>query len=265
VPDYEAELRFARELAETGAGIAMDHYGRSPASRLKSDGTWVTEADTAVEARMRELIADRFPGSNVLGEEEGLKSASGDEPEAGAPTWVLDPIDGTNNYMRGIPIWATLVGLRSNRRSVVGVCHAPALGEIYDAAAGAGARCNEEPIHVDPEAELGNAGAAISSLEGFYETGLAGLLRTLAHRAYRTRGFGDFWGHMLVARGAMHVMIEPRLNLWDFAALEPIVAEAGGRMTDLDGAPPVDGGSVVTTNSTLHDELLALGEARARD
>lgn len=256
--DYTSELLVARELARLGGRIAMGHYRRDPQTKKKADGTWVTEADWAVEAQIRLRIARTFPDHNVLGEEEGLTRAGGGDPVDGAPTWVVDPIDGTNNYMSRIPIWATLIGLEVDGRAVVGVAHAPALDETYEAAMGAGARLNGETIHVHEVTDLSDATVLYASFSSFVEQGLDVPFAKLAARSYRTRGFGDFWGHMLVARGAAHVMIEPQLRVWDFRALEVIVAEAGGRQSTLDGGPLVDHGSVVTTSGAIHDEVLRL-------
>ncbi|MDQ3914865.1 MAG: histidinol phosphatase [Actinomycetota bacterium] len=256
--DYAPELAAAREFALAGGKVALGHYRTQLSSKRKADGTWVTEADWAVEAQIRLRIARAFPDHNVLGEEEGLTAAGGGPSRAGAPTWVVDPIDGTNNYMAGIPIWATLVALRVDGRSVAGVVHAPALGEMYDAAVGAGARCNDATIRVDTRADLATATLVFASAQGWRETERAAGFDELVRRAWRSRGFGDFWGHMLVARGAAHVMVEPDLSVWDVAALQPIVAEAGGRITDLDGNEWTDRGGCVTSNGALHDEVLRL-------
>ncbi|HEX2294421.1 MAG TPA: inositol monophosphatase family protein [Actinomycetota bacterium] len=254
---YLQELDAALSFARAGGRIALRHFRKQIESRRKADGTWVTEADWAVEAQVRLRIARAFPDHNVLGEEEGLTAAGGGPPVEGAPTWIVDPIDGTNNYMAGIPIWATLVALRVDGRSVVGVAHAPALHETYDAAAGEGARCNGDAITVATTTDLTGATVLFAGLDGWREAGLADGFARLTERAARTRGFGDFWGHVLVARGAAHVMAEPELALWDVAALQPIVAEAGGRLTGVDGGD-WDGGACVTTNGALHDDVLRL-------
>lgn len=254
---FDAELAAALEFARAGGKIALGHFRKQLRSRRKADGTWVTEADWAVEAQIRLRIARAFPGHNVLGEEEGLTAAGGGPPVEGAPTWIVDPIDGTNNYMAGIPIWATLVALQVDGVSVAGVAHAPALGETYDAAGGAGARCNGETISVDPVSRIEDSLVLFSSFESWREAGRASAFGDLLGRARRSRGLGDFWGHVLVARGAAHVMAEPDLSVWDVAALQPIVSEAGGRITDLDGNPWA-GGGCVTTNGGLHDEVLTL-------
>jgi histidinol-phosphatase len=258
--DLAAALEFAREVARAGGRIALRHYRRAPETRQKSDGTWVTEGDWATEAQVRLRIARAWPDHNVLGEEEGLSSAGGGPARSGAPTWVIDPIDGTNNYIAGIPIWATLIALRVDDVNVLGVCHAPALGETYDAAAGLGARSNDESIAVDPQTELGAATVCMSSAESFVRAGRAEFLHALLTRCGRSRGFGDFWGHMLVARGAAHAMIEAELSLWDVAALEPIVREAGGTLTHLDGSPWRESGSCLTTNGALHSEIVSLAQ-----
>jgi histidinol-phosphatase len=256
--DLSAELTFARELADLGGRIAMGHFGRDPQRRQKSDGTWVTEADWAAEAQMRLRIARTHPGHNILGEEEGLSSAGGGPAIPGAPTWVLDPIDGTHNFMLGIPIWGTLVALRLDDQSVVGVAHAPALAETYDGARDLGARCNGTSIKVDPIDSISDAHVLFGSERGFAPAGLDGFHDELVSSCWRARGFGDFWGHMLVARGAAHVMVEPELSMWDVAALEPIVTEAGGRLTHLDGSPWSEAGSCLTTCGSLHDAVVAM-------
>lgn len=251
---YLQELDAALSFARAGGRIAMRHFRTQLRSQQKADGTWVTEADWAVEAQVRLRIARAFPEHNVLGEEEGLTAAGGGPAVDGAPTWIVDPVDGTNNYMAGIPIWATLVALVVGGETVAGVAHAPALQETYDAATGEGARCNGEPIGVADTSDLGDATVLFAGVGGWKEReGFDELTR----RARRTRGFGDFWGHCLVARGAAHVMVEPELSEWDVAALRPIVAEAGGRLTGLDGGP-WKSGACITTNGPLHDEVLAL-------
>jgi histidinol-phosphatase len=259
--DYSTELAAAREFALHGGRIALHHYERNPRRERKVDGTWVTEADWAVEAQIRLRIARTFPDHNILGEEEGLTGAGGGPPLQDAPTWIIDPIDGTNNYIASIPIWATLVALQVDGSAVVGVCHAPALGETYHAATGLGAHRNGEPIKVDPQPRLGDATVIFGDAKAFARHNLSGFFERLLHRSGRTRGLGDFWGHMLVARGAAHVMVEPSLHAWDVAALVPIVSEAGGKLSQLDGSSWAEGGCI-TTNGALHDEVVGLVGSR---
>jgi histidinol-phosphatase len=240
----------------------MEHYRREIEAKRKSDGSWVTEADWKVEAQIRLRIARTWPDHNVLGEEEGLTGAGGGEPVPGAPTWVIDPIDGTNNFMAGIPIWGTLVGLVESDRFVVGVANAPALGELYDAATGHGARMNGESIEVARIDDLERATVVFASEEYWDEAGAGDFFRKLTRSSNRSRGFGDFWGHMLVARGAAHVCVEPALRIWDYAALACIVTEAGGKATHLDGSPWQRRGSALTTCGTLHDQVAGLFRQR---
>ena len=251
-------LEFARELADVGGRVAMGHFGKDTERKKKDDGTWVTEADWKAEAQMRLRLARSFPDHNILGEEEGLSAAGGGTPNDGAPTWVLDPIDGTNNFMAAIPAWATLVGLKIDGVSVVGVAHAPALGETYDGARGLGARMNDSAIRVDPIKDLTDATVLFADVSSFRVARRDEFFERLVNRAWRSRGFGDFWGHMLVARGAAHVMVETSLREWDVAALLPIVAEAGGKTTQIDGSPWSDHKSCLTTNGVLHDEVVGL-------
>lgn len=256
--DLGSYLDFAKELAEIGGRIALDHFGKDNERKKKDDGTWVTEADWKTEAQMRLRLARTFPDHNILGEEEGLTSAGGGPPRDGAPTWVLDPIDGTNNFMTGIPTWATLVGLRLDGDSVVGVAHAPALQETYDGAIGLGARMNGSTISVDPITDMSEATVLFADASSFRVAGLDEFFERLINRCFRSRGFGDFWGHMLVARGAAHVMVETSLRTWDVVALQPIVSEAGGTLTQIDNTEWSDKKSCLTTNSALHDEVVRL-------
>jgi len=248
---YEHELAFALGMAERAAGLAMAVFRGDVRVSVKADETPVTQADTEIEAMIRAQLAAAFPDDAVLGEEQG------GDPDVEGRIWVVDPIDGTANFARGIPVWATLIALQVGGEPVLGVVSAPALGERYQAVRGGGAWCNGGPIAVseiaDPAAsQLLYPGIGPWLREPRNERVL-GVLAT----AKRTRGFGDFWGHMLVARGSAEAMLEPELALWDFAALVPIVEEAGGRVTTLEGAPPRHGGSVLTSNGVLHDDLVA--------
>lgn len=254
--DLQQELDFAREAARAAGKIALSHFGRSIERKQKPDGSWATEADWSVEAQIRLRIARAFPDHNVLGEENGLSASGGGAARDGAPTWIVDPIDGTHNYMAGIPVWATLIALQIDDERVLGVVHAPALNETYEAASGSGARFNGAPIRVS-DASLDAATLVFSNWSGLRAHGMREGFEAVADKVWRVRGFGDFWGHMLVARGAAHVMIEPELSLWDVAALEPIVKEAGGTITGLDGSPWTKG-ACITSNDALHPEVLEL-------
>ncbi len=248
---FERELAFANELADRAAEIAMDFFQGEFEVRQKADSTPVTEADLAVEAMVRERLAREFPADAVLGEEQGLEGAA-------ERVWVVDPIDGTKNFAAGIQVWGTLVALLVAEEPAVGVVGAPALGERYSAAHGAGATFNGRPIRVSARDRLADALVSHASVDGWLEGPHEAGFRALASAAGRTRGFGDFWGHTLVARGAADVMIEEELRTWDWAALAVIVREAGGRITQLDGSEPADHGSVVTTNGLLHESVLEM-------
>ena len=230
--------------------------GRFRASDLvvesKPDLTPVSEADRAVEVALRRRLAEERPDHGVLGEEMG--------GEVGADrgwTWVIDPIDGTKNYVRGVPVWATLIALQSGGRTVVGVVSAPALGRRWWAARGEGAFADGAPIRVSAVGELGDAWLSYPSAAEFDALGLTDAVVALERRCWRARGFGDFWAHALVAEGALDVAFEPEVALWDFAALELLVAEAGGCFTELGGGPPSDGGGALSSNGLLHEEVLA--------
>ena len=260
---YERELAVAREAALAAGEIALERWGKAPARR-KADGTWVTEADEAVEAELRRRLGAAFPEHDVLGEEEGLRAADGGEPRPGVPTWILDPIDATANYVAGIPIWAVLVGLRVDGAGVLGVAHAPALGETYEAVVGGGAFMNGAPIYVAPVRRLEQATVLLGGAGSFVAAGLEPSLSALVERAERDRGLGDFWGPLLVARGAAHAMVDAApLALWDVAPLEPILAEAGAIVSGLSGEPWSESGPLLTScGPDLHAQLVELFELR---
>src|SRR4051794_31603661 len=218
----------------------------------KPDLTPVSDADRAVETALRQRLATDRPGDAVIGEEYGVTGAADRE-------WIVDPIDGTKNFVRGMPVWATLLALRVDDAVAVGVVSAPALGRRWWAARGSGAWTSyggrERHLTVSKVRSLDDAFLSYASLSGWRE--LQGSLLDLTSRVWRTRAFGDFWSHMLVAEGAVDISCEPEVTLWDLAALQPIVEEAGGRFTDLSGVDGADGGSVVCTNGRLHDDVLA--------
>jgi histidinol-phosphatase len=247
---FEDELRFAHAVADDAAVLGLRSF-RDPRLEVgrKADASLVTGADLAIEAMVRERIAATFPGDRVLGEEEG-----GSHDPAGR-VWIVDPIDATANFVRGIPVWGTLLALQIDGEGVLGIASAPALGERYAAVRGMGATVDGAPARVSEVSSLGAAQVLFAELRDMAPALRAALLE-IVDRAWRDRSFGDFWAHMLVARGAAEVMIEPDLAIWDYAALQVIVEEAGGRMTTFLGGPPVHGGSILTTNGALHEELL---------
>lgn len=248
---FEHERAFANGLADRATDIGMGLFlGDGLEVRHKADRTVVTQADTSIEAMVREQVAAAFPDDHVLGEEEG-----GGDRESGR-VWIVDPIDATANYARGIPLWATLIALQVDGEIVLGLVNAPAIGERYEAVRGAGARMNGRRISVSDTDRLDEAQVFHAGLEAWPDGSRRRLVELLA-AAPRSRGFGDFWGHTLVARGAGEAMIEPELNVWDYAAFQIVVEEAGGRVTQLDGSPTRHLGSVVSSNGSVHDEILA--------
>ncbi len=216
----------------------------------KPDLTPVTEADRGTERMIRERLARDRPDDAVVGEEYG-------ETGSGPRRWILDPIDGTMSYARGVPIWATLIALEVDGVMQVGVASAPALRRRWWAARGEGAFADGEPIRVSEVAAVEDALLCYTSGRSFDKYGLGDQFRTLAARCWAERGFSDFWGHMLVAEGSADIAAEPVMNLWDNAPLQVIVEEAGGRFTDLDGVTRSDGGNALSTNGHLHDAALA--------
>jgi histidinol-phosphatase len=240
-----ADLEFALALADEADALSLPRF-RAVDLRVetKPDLTPVTDADRSVERALRERIARERPGDTVLGEEEG--------DEGGDVRWIVDPIDGTKNFSRGIPVWATLVALERDGVVVCGVASAPALGHRWWASRGDGAYRDGERLAVSKVARLEEATVSFS------RSGLSDP-RTieLALRAWHAQPFSDFWAHLLVAEGAVEVAVEHEMNVWDNAVLKVVVEEAGGRFTDLRGEPRIDGGSGVSTNGLLHDDVLA--------
>ena len=261
-PSTAALLDFAHDLADAADVISMDYHRSTFDTETKADGSLVTSADRAVEERLRELIARRYPLHAVLGEEEGLAAAV-DAPAQ----WIIDPIDGTHGFVRGMPIWATLIAVERHGTVEVGVASAPALARRWWGGRGLGAfrstlpsvTRHGEPIAVSSVATLEEAhllSGSFSQLRDVYGAQVEALLA----RVWRGRGVGDFWGHVLVAEGAADVMLEGSLRPWDVAALQAIVEEAGGRVTDLGGHRTLEPDRTVTTNGLLHGAvLLALG------
>jgi histidinol-phosphatase len=256
VPGLDDDLALAHELADAADAITTARFRALDLQvESKPDLTPVSDADRSVEQALRAVVGSRRPGDLVLGEEYG---SDGDGPRR----WVVDPIDGTKNFVRGVPVWASLIALQVDGDVAVGVVSAPALGRRWWAARGrgafAGASVTEaKRLQVSGVADLSDAHLSYSSLTGWEEQGrLPGLL-DLSRRVWRTRAFGDFWSHVLVAEGAVDASCEPEVSLWDLAALQVVVEEAGGRFTDLSGAAGPDGGSVVCSNGLLHDEVLA--------
>jgi histidinol-phosphatase len=240
------DLQLALDLADEADVITMHFFRAATLSvKTKVDNTPVTEADLAVEKLLRERLAKSRPDDTIVGEEFGVTGSS-------ARRWIIDPIDATKNFMRGIPVFATLIALQDE----VGVVSAPAIGMRWWASRGEGAFCNARPIHVSGIASIEEAQLSYDDVITFEKYGLRDRFLALDRRCGRSRGFGDFWGHMLVAEGACDISVEPEVALWDVAPIQVIVEEAGGRFTDLAGDARPDGGSAVSTNGVIHDAVL---------
>ena len=255
-----ADLDLAHRLADVADAITLDRFRALDLDvARKPDLTPVSDADLAVEQALRSLLEVERPDDAVLGEEHGVTGT-------GPRRWVVDPIDGTKNFVRGVPVWATLIALQVDGVVEVGVVSAPALGRRWWAARGHGAFAGASyaagaRLQVSRVGELGDAHLGYSSLVGWDAQGrLAGLL-SLSRDCWRTRAFGDFWSHVLVAEGALDASFEPEVSLWDLAALQVVVEEAGGTFTDLSGRRTPDGGSVVCSNGLLHETVLSRLEA----
>ncbi|KXK62962.1 histidinol phosphatase [Micromonospora rosaria] len=256
---YADDIALAHLLADRADAVSTARF-RALDLRVeaKPDLTPVSDADTAVEREIRALLAEHRPGDGLLGEEYGEQPAAGPDGRR----WVVDPVDGTKNFIRGVPIWATLIALLEGDRPVLGLVSAPALGRRWWAATGAGAYAGPDaaggaPIRVSGVGRLADASFCYSSLDGWIAGGRLDGMLGLMRETWRSRAYGDFYGYMLLAEGALDVMVEPELSLWDVAALVPIVTEAGGAFTDLTGQLAPGDGSAVASNGPLHADVLA--------
>lgn len=258
----DAELRGWVEAAlgwcdETDA-IALEHFRRNPATEQKPDRTFVTVADTAIERRLRERIDAAFPGHGIVGEEYGSDAGGG------SIRWYVDPIDATHNYMRGVPVFGTLLAVERDGELQAAVVSAPALGERWHAWRGGGAWSTSlrdgvrRRIHTSGIKALEEASILFTSETEIGRSGRAPGLRRLLEQAWRERGFGDFWSYTLVADGAAEAMLEVGLKVWDAAAPWLLVEEAGGRATDFDGVRAWDTGTILATNGHLHEAVRSI-------
>ena len=256
---YAAELELALEIADAADALAMARYRADDlVIETKPDATPVTEADQAVERMIRATLAERRAGDAIVGEEFGGDLAA----IAGARRWIVDPIDGTKNYLRGVPVWSTLIGFAVGADVVVGVVSAPAMGRRWWAAQGAGAWTRDvdgsvRSIRVSGVRALQDASFSYSdAIDWDRHSSTPGALQRLIDVTWRQRGYGDFLSHMLVAEGAVDIGAEPTLAPWDMAALIPVIVEAGGRATGYRGGDPIAQTSLLSSNGLLHDAVL---------
>jgi histidinol-phosphatase len=245
------DLALALELADIADAITMPRFRAADLLiETKPDLTPVTESDKAAELAMRKRLASARPDDAIVGEEFGSVE--------GSRRWILDPIDGTKSYVRGMPTWSTLIALEVESVLTLGVVAMPALGRRWWASRGSGAFADGSRIHVSGVSELSNAQMAWSGIEDWDAVGRLEVLIELGRRAWRTRGVGDAWQYMLVAEGVAEIASDPEAKVWDLAAPRIIVEEAGGRFSDFSGVARADGGSGLATNGLVHDEVLAV-------
>ena len=249
------DLRLAHLLADDADSITMSRFKALDLRvTAKPDLTPVSDADTAVEESVRRTLGRARPRDAVLGEEQGSVGHS-------QRRWVVDPIDGTKNFVRGVPVWATLISLMINDEVVVGVVSAPALGRRWWASLGGGAFAGKSLLspaacHVSDVERIEDASLSYASISGWVEAGQGQEFVDLLRTCWRTRAYGDFWSYMLLAEGGVDIACEPDLALHDMAACSIIVTEAGGRFTDLEGRPGPHGAGAYATNGRLHEEVL---------
>jgi histidinol-phosphatase len=251
-PEWRTRYEVAVEAARAAGRLALRYYEANLSVEWKPDQSPVTVADREAEALLCRTLLGRFPQDGFLGEE------SGDSPGASGYRWIIDPIDGTRSYVRGVPLWATLVGLEYQGEQIAGVVDVPALGHTYRALRGDGAWRNERRIAVSAVASLSEAHLFYSSVSWFVKVGKEKLFLDLAARTQRQRGYGDFYGFVLVAQGSGDIMFEHGCHPWDLSALTAIVEEAGGKMTDWQGTTDISHPDVMATNGRLHEQVLKL-------
>jgi len=257
MPDqsYLDDLRLAHMMADNADSLTMSRFKALDLKvDAKPDLTPVSDADVAVEDAIRRTLKSARPRDAVHGEER-------EDTGWGPRRWVIDPIDGTKNFVRGVPVWATLIALMVENQVVVGVVSAPALGRRWWAGLGGGAFTGKtllqgSPCQVSVVTDATDASLSYSSLHGWVESGRGQQFVDLMRNSWRTRAYGDFWSYMLVAEGAVDIATEPELALHDMAALDVIVREAGGRFTNLDGADGTNGPGAIATNGLLHDAVV---------
>lgn len=256
MPSYDDDLRLAHVLADAAERVTMSRFRADDlVVESKPDLSLVCDADRAAEELVRGQLKRTRPRDAVAGEEF-------DTTGHGPRRWVIDPIDGTHNFVRGVPVWATLIGLVDNGSPVLGLVAAPALQRRWWAALGSGAWCGRSlsaarRINVSKVSSLADASLSYSSVSSWHKVGRRGGFLSLADDCWRCRAYGDFWSYMLVAEGAVDIAAEPELSLWDIAAVAPIVTEAGGTFTGLNGRPGVTHGNAAASNGLLHGDLLS--------
>lgn len=250
--DWRNRYEVALDAAFQAGQFALQHFDQDIAVQWKADESPVTVADQGAEQLLRTALLGKFPKDGFLGEESGAT------PGTSGYRWIIDPIDGTRSFVRGVPIWATLVGLEYQGEVIAGVTYVPAMKQTYRALRGDGAYRDERRIHVSKIDKIADAHVFYSSVTWFAKAGCEAQFLTLLRQSVRQRGFGDFYGFVLVAQGSGELMIEHGVHAWDLGGLVAIVEEAGGKITAWDGKLDIDRPDVVASNGLLHDAALAI-------
>lgn len=250
--ELEQLLEFAVQLGRGAGDITLKYFRKRPETTTKTDGSYVTIADREAEAYMRRQIAERFPDDGILGEEEGESHGRSGR------RWIIDPIDGTFAFVHGVPFYGVLIGVEIDGEMRAGVINIPALDELASAARGVGCFLNGEPARVSRTAKLEDALLLSTDFTACARYGFGEAAERLQGRARTSRTWGDCYGYVLVATGRADVMLDPVMNLWDCAALSPIMEEAGGTFTDWGGVRTISGGNSIATNGLLFDEVMSV-------
>jgi histidinol phosphatase-like enzyme (inositol monophosphatase family) len=253
--EVQQALDFAVELSREAGKITLKYFQQSLQPDVKADGSFVTAADREAENYLRGAILQAFPYDCVLGEEDGESQGKSGR------RWIVDPIDGTFSFVHGVPFYGVLIGLEIDNEPSVGVVNMPALGEMVYAARGLGCFWNGERVGVSATDKLQDALLLATDFGICEQYGFGAAAETLQERVRARRTWGDCYGHLLVATGRAEVMLDPIMNIWDCAALLPIVTEAGGTFTDWSGKPTISGGNAISTNGVLLKQVMKIIES----
>ncbi|MFO0876804.1 MAG: inositol monophosphatase family protein [Gemmataceae bacterium] len=250
--DWRQRYEKAIEITRRAGQVALRYFDTDLQVEMKGDASPVTIADRETEQVLRAGLSEAFPTDGFLGEEYG------DTPGSSGYRWIIDPIDGTRSFVRGIPTWGTLLGLEYKGELIAGIAESPPFGQTYHALRGQGAFRNDRKIHVSTVDDLSQSMVFYSSLSWFLKAGKETEFTDLVRRSDRQRGYGDWYGFLLVAQGSGEVMVEHGVHAWDIAAIQPIVEEAGGRMTSWNGTFDLFAPDVIASNGKLHEEVLSI-------
>jgi len=258
-PEWRSRYEAAVDVARRAGQLALRYFDAVVDVEWKSDQSPVTVADREGEQLLRSTLLEKFPGDGFLGEESGYVDGTT------GFRWIIDPIDGTRNFVRGVPVWAVLVGLEYKDEQIAGVIEAPALHQTYRALRGDGAYRGDRRIQVSKRGTLGESMMFYSALSWFLKAGHQDTFLYLARNTYQQRGFGDFYGHLLVAQGSGEFMVEHGVHSWDVAAVKALVEEAGGRFSNWSGETSIHEPDVLLSNGLVHDQVLAVLQRKIKE